>query len=239
MLGQDRYVHVDQDGVPYTVGNFNLNDIVRLISAVMQVMSEAKTNQINWPRVAQLMALPELDCRRVWKYINKRHKSGKPVFTDQADKELQEVNVNEPSDIPPMSFGAQAPQSLGQQGLSNSQVIQAHTELENNFADQSEEKSEHKQHIQPLSQAELELLTQALAFHGPEWDYIQRKYMPSRSQRSIKQLYMKARKEKTENPIPTDRDAFKKDVRIIFGITKAIGLSDLQKEALKVISGAQ
>ena len=44
MTCQDHYIHVDQDGVPYTVGNFNLNDIVRLVSAVMQVMSEGKTN---------------------------------------------------------------------------------------------------------------------------------------------------------------------------------------------------
>ena len=35
MLCQDRYIHTDGDGVPYTVGNFNLNDVVRLISAVM------------------------------------------------------------------------------------------------------------------------------------------------------------------------------------------------------------
>lgn len=85
----------------------------------------------------------------------------------------------------------------------------------------------------------MELLTHALAFHGPEWDYIQRKYMPSRSQRSIKQLYAKAHKDKTENSIPTERQAFKKDVCTVFGITQVIGLSDLQKEALKVISGAQ
>ena len=52
-------------------------------------------------------------------------------------------------------------------------------------------------------------------------------------------MYAKARKEKTESPIPTDRDAFKKDVRAVFGITKAIGLSDLQRDALNIISGTQ
>lgn len=115
MTCQDRYVHVDQDGVPYTVGNFNLNDIVRLVSAVMQAMSEGRTNQINWPRVSQLMALPELECRRVWKYINKQHRAGKPVFGEQTDKDLLEVNVNEPSDVPPMSFGAPSVQPFNQQ----------------------------------------------------------------------------------------------------------------------------
>lgn len=238
MFCQDRYVHVNEDGVPYTVGNFNLNDIVRLVSAVMQDMSEGKTNQINWPRVAQLIALPELECRRVWKYINKQHKAGKPVFSEQADHDLLEVNVNEPSDVPQMTVGAQVFPSFNPPNTSNLPAVSGHNELENNHLEQNEDKTEHKQHVQPLSQAELELLTEALAFHGPEWDYIQRKYMPSRSQRSIKQLYIKARKEKTENPIPTERDAFKKDVRAVFGITKPIGLSDLQKEALKVISGA-
>ena len=55
------------------------------------------------------MALPELECRRVWKYINKQHKSGKPVFSERTDQELLEVNVNEPSDVAPVNFGSQMP----------------------------------------------------------------------------------------------------------------------------------
>ncbi|CAL6008734.1 Homeobox-like_domain superfamily [Hexamita inflata] len=45
-----------------------------------------------------------------------------------------------------------------------------------------------------LQSSEEKLLQLALSFHGPEWDYIQRKYLPMRTLKQLKQSYQLMRK---------------------------------------------
>ncbi|CAL5973875.1 Homeobox-like_domain superfamily [Hexamita inflata] len=187
-------VIVDSDSVPYMVGNFDMQDIVRLISAVNEnILFTGNMKHIQWEAVQKRMQLPLKECKRVWKYVSHQIKTNQPIFT-QNEANLSQFQ-EEPSDLNRSDLlvaQSDAPQ------VQNSQVL--------------------------LQSSEEKLLQLALSFHGPEWDYIQRKYLPMRTLKQLKQSYQLMRKNalvklnQVDRKEPHDRIAFKTEAQELFGL---------------------